>query len=103
MDYRVDDKQLNASDFLSFVNQIWPGSYDAERTQSALAKTLNITAYDGAKLVGCLRILSDGFFSERSRNCWSFRNTRIKAWEAACFNWQKPTRPPCCISVRSRA
>ena len=62
MDYRVNDKQLNASDFLSFVNQIWPGSYDAERTQSALAKTLNITAYDGAKLVGCLRILSDGYF-----------------------------------------
>lgn len=28
MDYRVDDKQLNASAFLSFVNQIWPGSYD---------------------------------------------------------------------------
>ena len=62
MDYRVNDKQLNASDFLSFVNQIWPGSYDAERTQSALAKTLNITAYDGTKLVGCLRILSDGYF-----------------------------------------
>ena len=62
MDYRVNDKQLNASDFLSFVNQIWPGNYDAERTQSALAKTLNITAYDGAKLVGCLRILSDGYF-----------------------------------------
>ncbi len=62
MDYRADDKQLNASDFLSFVNQIWPGSYDAERTQKALSKTLNITAYDGAKLVGCLRILSDGYY-----------------------------------------
>ena len=61
MDYRVDDTQLDASVFLSFVNQIWPGVYDAKRTQDALAKTLNITAYDGAKLVGCLRILSDGY------------------------------------------
>ncbi|MBQ2110484.1 MAG: GNAT family N-acetyltransferase [Clostridia bacterium] len=62
MDYIVDDKQLDASVFLSFVNKIWPGSYDVQRTQNALSKTLNITAYDGAKLVGCLRILSDGYY-----------------------------------------
>lgn len=62
MDYRVDDKQLNASVFLEFVNQIWPGSYDVERTQAALSRTLNITAYDDTKLTGCLRILSDGYY-----------------------------------------
>ena len=62
MDYRVDDKQLDAEAFLAFVDQIWPGSYDAERTQSALSKTINITAYDGEKLAGCLRILSDGYY-----------------------------------------
>lgn len=62
MDYQVDDKELNASTFLSFVNQVWPGNYDVERTQSALSKTLNITAYDGKVLVGCLRILTDGYF-----------------------------------------
>lgn len=62
MDYRVDDKQLKASVFLSFVNQVWPGNYDMERTQNALSKTLNITAYDNKMLVGCLRILSDGYF-----------------------------------------
>lgn len=62
MEYKVDDKQLNASVFLSFVNQIWPGSYDTERTQNALSKTLNITAYEGSKLVGCLRVLSDGYY-----------------------------------------
>lgn len=62
MDYRTDDKQLNASVFLSFVNQIWPGVYDAQRTQTALSKTQNVTAYDGEKLVGCLRILSDGYY-----------------------------------------
>ena len=62
MDYTVDDKQLNAEVFLAFVNRIWPGSYDAERTLGALSRTLNITAYDGDKLVGCLRILTDGYF-----------------------------------------
>ena len=62
MEYRVDDKQLNAAVFLALVERVWPGSYDAERTQSALSKTLNVTAYDGAKLVGCLRILTDGYY-----------------------------------------
>ena len=62
MDYKVDDKQLTAADFLSFVNRIWPGDYDEKRTQEALSRTLNVTAYDGEKLVGCLRILTDGYY-----------------------------------------
>ena len=33
------------------------GDYDAEKTRTALARTLNITARDGGQLVGCLRIL----------------------------------------------
>lgn len=62
MEYRVNDTELNASIFVPFVNRVWPGNYDADRTQSALSKTLNITAYDGETLVGCLRILSDGYY-----------------------------------------
>ena len=62
MEYKVDDTGLHASAFIPFANQIWPGDYDAEKTQSALSKTLNITVYDGERLVGCLRILSDGYF-----------------------------------------
>ena len=41
---------------------MWQGNYDIDKTQDALSKTLNITAYDGDELVGCLRILSDGYF-----------------------------------------
>lgn len=62
MDYKVDDRELSASMFISFVNQVWKGDYDMEQTKSALSKTLNITAYDNKKLVGCLRILSDGYY-----------------------------------------
>lgn len=62
MEYRIDDKMLNASAFIPFANKVWPGDYDAEKVQGALSKTLNITAYDGDRLVGCLRILSDGYF-----------------------------------------
>ena len=62
MEYKVDDKELNAATFLSFVNQVWQGDYDMERTKEALSKTLNITAYENKVLVGCLRILSDGYY-----------------------------------------
>ena len=62
MEYQIDDKQLDASVFLSLVNQVWPNDYDVKQTEKALAATMNITAYDGEKLVGCLRILTDGYF-----------------------------------------
>lgn len=62
IEYKVDDKEINASFFISFVNEIWSGNYDIEKTQEALFKTINITAYDNNVLVGCLRILSDGYY-----------------------------------------
>ncbi len=60
--YQVNDRKLNASLFLPFVDQIWSGDYDASQTEEALSKTWNITAYDDDVLVGCLRILTDGYF-----------------------------------------
>ena len=60
--YKVDDCNLGAQAFVSFVNRIWPGNYDIEKTEKALSKTINITAYDGSTLTGCLRILTDGCY-----------------------------------------
>ena len=60
--YQVGDGALTAEVFLKLVNRVWPGEYDLERTEAALARTLNITARDGDELVGCLRILSDGCY-----------------------------------------
>ena len=33
-----------------------------DKTQAALSKTINITVYDDNVLVGCLRVLSDGYY-----------------------------------------
>lgn len=60
--YRVNDVKLTAYDFISFSNQVWKGDYDLGQVDKALSKTLNITAYDDDLLVGCLRILTDGYF-----------------------------------------
>ncbi|MDO4270075.1 MAG: GNAT family N-acetyltransferase [Eubacteriales bacterium] len=62
MHYVVDDRALRAEDFLALANCVWPGDYDAAKTCQALQKTLNIAAYQDGRLIGCLRILSDGYF-----------------------------------------
>lgn len=60
--YTIADQALNVQEFLTFVNQVWPGTYDAAKTSAALEKTINITARSGDELVGCLRILTDGYY-----------------------------------------
>lgn len=62
MEYKVNDQALTADEFLVFVNQIWPGDHDRKKTEEALSRTMNLTAYDGRTLVGCLRILTDGYY-----------------------------------------
>ena len=62
VEYIVDDHGLLAAAFLSLANRVWPGEYDVEKTQEALKKTINITAYHEKQLIGCIRILSDGYY-----------------------------------------
>lgn len=62
MEYRFDDRALHAEEFLRFVNQVWPGDYDPARTEEALGGTICLSAQDNGTLVGCLRILTDGYF-----------------------------------------
>jgi len=62
VDFIVDDEHLNVTDFISFVHKVWPGNYNKEMTKKALSKTINITVYDNEALVGCLRILTDGYY-----------------------------------------
>ena len=62
MEYIIDDFKLSAESFLSLAQKVWPGDYNIEKTQKALGSTINITAYEGKRLVGCIRILTDGYY-----------------------------------------
>ena len=59
--YRNEDNSLSAAVFIQMAAQVWPGDYRPQAIQQALQRTINITAWDGEKLVGCVRILSDGY------------------------------------------
>ncbi len=58
----VLDQDLCVTKFLSLVNAVWPDEYHEQFTKEAIQKTLNITAWDDKELVGCVRILTDGYF-----------------------------------------
>jgi len=58
----INDKELSFKDFLGLAQKVWPGSYNEQLCQRALEKTINITAWDKNVLIGCVRILSDGYF-----------------------------------------
>jgi GNAT superfamily N-acetyltransferase len=50
-----------ASDFVALANRLWPRDYDEARAAEALTRTINVGAWDGARLVGAVRVLSDGY------------------------------------------
>ena len=60
--YCVDDKVLNAKEFITMANKVWPRNYDEAKTKNALKKTINITARSDGDLVGCVRVLTDGVY-----------------------------------------
>ena len=95
--YKINDLELAADIFLQFVQQVWPGNYDLQKTQQALHRTSNITAYDNDKLIGCLRILSDGYFLVPSLNCWFSPIIKGRVSEAISSSWQRNIPQLCCI------
>jgi ribosomal protein S18 acetylase RimI-like enzyme len=51
-----------AADFLVLAQRIWPRDYSVADATSALERTINIGAWDGPRLVGSIRVLTDGYF-----------------------------------------
>src|SRR6185503_289948 len=59
---RFAEGSVAAGDFLALAQRVWPRAYDGELAREALSKTINIGAWDGDRLVGVVRVLTDGYF-----------------------------------------
>src|ERR1700690_2005230 len=59
IDYR---ENFTAEDFIALANRVWPRSYDVALARKAIARTINIGAWDGSRLIASVRVLSDGYF-----------------------------------------
>ena len=60
--YKTNDVSLDADVFIDMANKVWAGIYNLQFTSEALERTINTTAWDNGKLIGCVRVLSDGYF-----------------------------------------
>ena len=62
VEYRNGEAALTVEGFIALARRIWQREYDAAKTASALNSTINIGAWSGDRLVGSVRVLSDGYF-----------------------------------------
>ncbi len=62
LEYRSGESALPTQSFLALARRVWPRDYDASRTTAALRSTINIGAWVDSRLVGSVRVLSDGYF-----------------------------------------
>jgi GNAT superfamily N-acetyltransferase len=62
INYTNDDASLAIDTFLDLVDLVWPGDYNRHKAAEAIDRTVNITAWDDARVIGCVRLLTDGYF-----------------------------------------
>ena len=55
-------ESFSAEVFLALAQRVWPRDYSLTDATAALQRTINLGAWDGARLVGSIRILTDGYF-----------------------------------------
>ena len=53
---------FDADGFLALAQRVWPRDYSPTAAAAALERTINVGAWDGPRLVGSVRILTDGYF-----------------------------------------
>ena len=61
IEYRIGPAALPPGAFVELAARIWPRAYDAARVVDALSRSINVGAWYGDRLVGSVRVLSDGY------------------------------------------
>lgn len=61
VEYRSGTAALTPAAFVALARRVWARDYDPDRIATAIDKTINIGAWVGDRLVGSVRVLSDGY------------------------------------------
>jgi GNAT superfamily N-acetyltransferase len=62
VEYKSGDAALSVEAFIALAKRIWQRDYDPLKTAEALKSTINVGAWSGNRLVGSVRVLTDGYF-----------------------------------------
>lgn len=74
-DITYSDEGFEAETFVALAKRVWPREYDLAAAAAALTRTTNIGAWDGERLVGAVRMLTDGYFFATVRRSWLIQST----------------------------
>jgi GNAT superfamily N-acetyltransferase len=109
-DIRYSDEGFEAETFVALAKRVWPREYDLAAAAAALTRTTNIGAWDGERLVGAVRMLTDGYFFATVPEIlvdpeYRRRGTGHPGWTRFEFTSMihpclgHRHRPPCCPSL----
>ena len=62
IEYRQGESAFGPEEFVGLAQRVWPRDYDLNQAAEAVHKTINVGAWAGTRLVGTVRILTDGYF-----------------------------------------
>jgi GNAT superfamily N-acetyltransferase len=61
VEYRQGESAYTPAEFVALALRVWPRDYDLAKAATALQRTINIGAWIDDRLVGSVRVLSDGY------------------------------------------
>jgi GNAT superfamily N-acetyltransferase len=61
IEYRQGSLAYTAEEFVALAQRVWPRHYDLDKVAAALRSTINVGAWSGNRLVGSVRVLTDGY------------------------------------------
>ena len=61
IEYVANDQRLTAEAFVALAQQVWPRAYETSQVALALTRTSSVSAWQDGRLVGCVRVLTDGY------------------------------------------
>ena len=61
-DIQYSGHGFKAEAFVALANRVWPREYELAAAAAALTCTTNIGAWESERLVGAVRVLTDGYF-----------------------------------------
>lgn len=93
----AEEPGLSAVQYLDlFSRAVMPADDSHDAAQAALARTINLTARVQGKLVGCARILTDGYFCGILADVVVLPEYRRRGSGGRCSTGPGRGRPPSC-------
>jgi hypothetical protein len=98
---RIEAAGIDAAAFMTLARRVAANEYDAESVARALEKSINVGAWDGVRLVGALRVLSDGYLFAAAPGMLVDPEYHGRGIEAALLHYSRRLLPPTATMIWS--